>query len=56
MEANGHSWSDLTQMARDRDGWRMFIRGLYPGDVETQQKHFFFRRAFKKITLIILFY
>ena len=30
LEANGHSWSDLTQMAQDRDGWRMFIRGLYP--------------------------
>ena len=30
MEANGHSWSDLTQMAWDRDGWGMFVRGLYP--------------------------
>ena len=36
MEANGHSWSDLTQMARDRDGWRMFVRGLYPARGEGQ--------------------
>ena len=27
-------WSDLTQMAQDRDGWRMFVRGLYPASDE----------------------
>ena len=36
MEANGHSWSDLTQMTRDRDGWRMFVHGLYPARGEGQ--------------------
>ena len=30
MEANGHSWCDLIQIARNRDGWMMFVRGLYP--------------------------
>ena len=25
MRANGHSWSDLTQMARDREGGKMFV-------------------------------
>ena len=36
MEANGHYWSDLTQMAWDRDGWRMFLRGLYHARGEGQ--------------------
>ena len=30
IEANGHSWCDLIQMARNRDDRRMFVRGLYP--------------------------
>ena len=29
--AIGHSWSDLIQMARDRDGWKTLGRGLYIG-------------------------
>ena len=30
MRANGHSLSDFTQMAKERDGWEMFFRSLYP--------------------------
>ena len=44
MEANGHSWSDLTQMARDRDGWRMKavmrIGGSIVCDVKLNRKKF----------------
>ena len=30
MMESGHSWSDLNRMTQDRDGWKSFVRGLYP--------------------------
>ena len=31
MERSGYSWQRIKTIAQDRDGWKLFVRGLYPG-------------------------
>ena len=36
MERSGQSWQKIRKIAQDRVGWRMFVRGLYPGRGDRQ--------------------
>ena len=36
MERSGQCWQKIKKLAQDRVGWRMFVRGLYPGRGDRQ--------------------
>ena len=36
IERSGQSWQKIQKMAQDRVGWRVFVRGLYPGRGDRQ--------------------
>ena len=51
MKTNGHSWSDLIQMTRERDGWKMFVRCLYPDRGERQRWRWTYLVSIPKVTI-----